>query len=67
MVPKGSSKTTNSAALLLVAMLMNFRPRGKALFVGPTQAISTRAYEQAVGMIEESPDLKRRFFRTIMR
>jgi phage terminase large subunit-like protein len=61
MVPKGSSKTTNSAALLLVAMLMNYRPRGKALFVGPTQAISTRAYEQAVGMIEESPDLKRRF------
>lgn len=61
MVVKGSSKTTNSAAMLIVAMLMNYRPRGKALFVGPTQAISTRAYEQAVGMIEESPDLKRRF------
>ena len=61
LVPKGSSKTTNSAALLLVAMLMNHRPRGKALFVGPTQAISTRAYDQAVGMIEESSDLKRRF------
>lgn len=61
MVPKGSSKTTNSAALLLVAMLMNYRPRGKALFVGPTQAVATRAFEQAVGMIEESPDLKRRF------
>ncbi|MEY9703729.1 terminase TerL endonuclease subunit [Bradyrhizobium sp. YCK136] len=61
MVVKGSSKTTNSAALLIVAMLMNKRPRGKALFVGPTQAISTRAYDQAVGMIEESQDLKRRF------
>lgn len=61
MVVKGSSKTTNSAALLLVAMLMNYRPRGKALFVGPTQAISTRAYEQAVGMIEESPALRNRF------
>ncbi|MBR0695958.1 terminase TerL endonuclease subunit [Bradyrhizobium lablabi] len=61
LVPKGSSKTTNSAALLLVAMLMNHRPRGKALFVGPTQAISVRAYDQAVGMIEESADLKRRF------
>src|SRR5690606_11669859 len=31
------------------------------LFVGPTQAISDRAYEQAAGMIEESPDLRRRF------
>jgi phage terminase large subunit-like protein len=42
-------------------MLMNKRPRAEALFIGPTQAISDRAYEQAVGMIEESPDLKRRF------
>jgi len=60
-VPKGSSKTTYSAALMLVAMLMNFRPRATALFLGPTQAIADRAYEQAVGMIDESPDLKRRF------
>lgn len=61
LVPKGSSKTTNCAALLVVAMLMNFRPRATALFLGPTQAVADRAYEQAVGMIEESPDLKRRF------
>lgn len=61
LVPKGSSKTTYSAALMLVAMLMNFRPRATALFLGPTQAIADRAYEQTVGMIEESPDLRRRF------
>jgi phage terminase large subunit-like protein len=61
MVPKGSSKTTYSAALMLVAMLMNFRPRATALFLGPTQAVADRAFEQAVGMIEESPDLRRRF------
>jgi phage terminase large subunit-like protein len=61
LVPKGSSKTTYSAALMLVAMLMNFRPRATALFLGPTQAVADRAYEQAVGMIDESPDLKRRF------
>lgn len=61
MVPKGSSKTTYSAALMLVAMLMNYRPRATALFIGETQAVADRAYEQAVGMIEESPDLRRRF------
>jgi len=61
LAPKGSSKTSYSAALMLVSMLMNYRPRATALFVGPTQAISLRAYEQAVGMIEESPDLRRRF------
>lgn len=61
MAPKGSSKTSYSAALMLTAMLMSRRPRGEALFVGPTQAVSDRAYEQAVGMIDESADLKRRF------
>jgi phage terminase large subunit-like protein len=61
LVPKGSSKTTYSAALMIVAMLMNFRPRATALFLGPTQAVADRAYEQAIGMIEESPDLGRRF------
>lgn len=61
LAPKGSSKTSYGAGLALAVMLMNRRPRAEALFVGPTQAISDRAYEQAVGMIEESPDLKRRF------
>jgi phage terminase large subunit-like protein len=61
LAPKGSSKTSYSAGLMLSAMLMNKRPRAEALFVGPTQAISDRAYEQSVGMIEESKDLQRRF------
>jgi phage terminase large subunit-like protein len=46
---------------MIVALLMNFRPRAEALFVGPTQSIADRAYEQAVGMIDVSPDLRRRF------
>jgi phage terminase large subunit-like protein len=61
LAPKGSSKTSYSAALMLVVLLMNRRPRAEALFVGPTQAIADRAFEAAVGMIEESPDLRRRF------
>lgn len=61
LAPKGQSKTSYSAGLMLGVMLMNQRPRAEALFVGPTQAISDRAYEQAVGMIDLSPDLKRRF------
>lgn len=61
MLPKGQSKTTYCAGLLLIIMLMNLRPRAQALFVAPTQAIAENAYEKAVGMIEASPDLKRRF------
>jgi phage terminase large subunit-like protein len=61
MAPKGSSKTSYSAGLMLSVMLMNRRPRAEALFVGPTQAISDRAYDQAAGMIEEDRDLQKRF------
>lgn len=60
-VPKGNSKTTNGAALMLVALLMNLRPRAEFLFIGPTQAISELAFSQAVGMVQENPDLKTRF------
>lgn len=61
MLPKGQSKTTYCAGLLVTAMLMNKRPRAEGLFVGPTQAISDNAYDKAVGMIDASPELKRRF------
>lgn len=61
LAPKGQSKTSYSAGLMLTAMMMNRRPRAEMLFVGPTQAISDRAYEQAVGMVDLSKDMKRRF------
>lgn len=61
LVSKGNSKTTYSAGLLLVAVLMTRRPRSEFLFVGPTQAISDLAYAQAVGMIEADPELRKRF------
>lgn len=64
MAPKGSSKTTYVAALILAVLLMNERRNAEALFVGPTQSISDRAFDQAVGMIELDAALKRRF-RTI--
>jgi len=61
MLPKGQSKTTYGAGLLLAAMLMNRRPRAEALFLADTQAIADNAYGKAVGMVEASRDLKRRF------
>ncbi len=61
MAPKGSSKTSYSAALMLTAMLMNKRPNAEAMFIGPTQSISDRAYDAAAGMIELSPELQSRF------
>lgn len=61
LAPKGSSKTSYSAGLMLTVMLMNKRPNAEALFIGPTQKVSDTAYDQAAGMIEASPDLQRRF------
>ncbi|PWE57653.1 terminase [Metarhizobium album] len=61
LVPKGQSKTTYSAGLMVTAMVMNLRPRAEMLFVGPTQAISDRAFAQAKGMIDADPDLYKRF------
>ncbi|MGJ4888932.1 terminase large subunit [Bradyrhizobium sp. HKCCYLRH3099] len=61
LAPKGSSKTSYGAGLALTLMLMNKRPRAEGVFIGPTQSISDRAYEQAVGMINLSPVLKSRF------
>ena len=52
LAPKGSSKTTYGAALMLVAMLMCRRMRSDFLFVGPTQSVAEGAFGQAAGMIE---------------
>lgn len=63
LAPKGQSKTTYSAGLMLTAMMMNKRDNVEALFVGPTQTISDRAYDQATAMISKSRDLQNRFHR----
>lgn len=57
LVPKGQAKTTYSAGLMITAMLMNQRSNAEMLFVGPTQSISDRAFEQAAGIIAASPEL----------
>lgn len=61
LAPKGSSKTSYFAALIIALLLMNRRRNAEGLFVGPTQSISDRAYEQTAGMIELDPALKKRF------
>lgn len=61
LVPKKNSKTTNGAAIMMTAMLRNRRPNAEFLLVGPTQATAERAYEQAEGMVNADPWLKKRF------
>jgi phage terminase large subunit-like protein len=56
LVPKKNSKTTNGAALMVTALLMNRRPRAEFLLTGPTHEVSELAFNQAAGMIECDPD-----------
>ncbi|MBK1656853.1 terminase large subunit [Paracraurococcus ruber] len=55
-VPKKNSKTTNSAALMLTALLMNVRPNAQFGLFGPTQEIADLAFSAAAKMIEATPD-----------
>lgn len=61
LVPKKNGKTTNSAAIMMTAMLRNRRPNAEFLLVGPTQATAELAYDQAAGMISADPWLAKRF------
>lgn len=61
LVPKKNSKTTNGAAIMMTAMLRNRRPNAEFMLVGPTQATAELAYDQAEGMVEADPWLKKRF------
>lgn len=61
LVPKKNAKTTKAAALGLVSMLLNERPRADMLIVGPTQKIAETAFAQASGMIDADDFLSKRF------
>jgi len=61
LVPKKNSKTTNAAALGIIALLMNRRPNIDGVIIGPTQEVAEKCFAQASAMIEADPYLVRRF------
>lgn len=61
LVPKKNGKTTNAAALGLLALQLNQRPNVEGVIVGPTQEVADKCFAQAAAMIALDPYLKRRF------
>lgn len=61
LVPKKNGKTTNAAALGLIALMMNRRPNVDGIIVGPTQEVADKCFAQAAAMIAADPYLSRRF------
>lgn len=56
LVPKKNAKTTQTAALGIVALLLNERPNADMLIIGPTQDVADLCFAQASGMIEADPE-----------
>tara|TARA_R110002049_G_scaffold23545_10_gene83658 strand:- start:44506 stop:46200 length:1695 start_codon:yes stop_codon:yes gene_type:complete len=61
LVPKKNSKTTNSAALGLIALMVNTIPNAKMVIIGPTQGVAETCFAQVQGMIDADPMLKKLF------
>ncbi len=61
LVPKKNSKTTNSAALGLIALMVNTIPNAKMVIIGPTQGVAETCFAQVQGMIDADPTLKKLF------
>lgn len=60
LVAKKNSKTSYGAGLMLTALILNERPRGKFLLVAPTQDVTELAFSQAAGMIDLDAYLSKR-------
>lgn len=61
LVAKKNSKTSYGAGLMLTALILNERPKGKFLLVAPTQDVTELAFGQAAGMIALDSYLQERF------
>jgi phage terminase large subunit-like protein len=61
LVPKKNSKTTNGALLMLVALLLNERPRADFFMCAPVQDTAELAFSAVSGAIQLDPVLDRKF------
>jgi phage terminase large subunit-like protein len=61
LIPKGNSKSSNGGAVMVVALIVNRRPRAEFMLVAPTKEIATIAFDQADGTIRLDPELDKLF------
>jgi phage terminase large subunit-like protein len=61
LVPKKNGKSSYSAAIMVVAMIVNRRPNAEYLLIAPTKEIAGIAFKQAAGIINADVELKKLF------
>ena len=61
LIPKGNSKSSNGGAVMVVALIVNRRPRAEFMLVAPTKEIAAIAFDQADGTIRLDAELAKLF------
>lgn len=61
LVPKKNGKTTNAAAVMVTAMIMNPVHNAEGMIVAPTKDIAETSFNQARGMIQADESLLKKF------
>ena len=62
LVPKKQGKTTNSALLMVAALLLNQRPNASLIMTAPTHGIANLAFDAAAGAIALDPVLDKKLY-----
>lgn len=57
LVPKKNGKSTNAAAVMVTALIVNRRPNAEFLLIAPTKEIADISFRQAEGMIKADEHL----------
>jgi len=61
LVPKKNGKSSYSAAIMVVALIMNRRPNAEFLLIAPTKEIANIAFKQASNIIKLDRELSKLF------
>jgi len=61
LVPKKNGKSTNAAALMVTAIILNRRPEAEFMFLAPTIEVAGISFRQARGIIKQDEKLNERF------
>lgn len=61
LVPKKNGKSTNAAAIMVTALIVNRRPLAEFLMIAPTKEIADISFSQAEGMIKADAELTKLF------